>query len=306
MATKGMDRVFISVSNLEYSLAFYRDWIGMKVVAEQTLEPDETQRLWNLPEGTKARAVFLKNELQSTLLELIQFEPHSGRTIRQRAKPWDYGIFDIAFLVEGIDKIYYDLIGKGFTFISPPIPYQPNWVPHAVKEAILIGPDNVPIAHIERMTSEQYESQGNYIKLADTAQIVDSMSDVVRFYGDILGLDLLSELTLPKGLVDDVLTLPPGTEAKIAFFNKENALLVEFLEFSLKGESLASIARPPNLGLFMISFEVDNLSSLMETLAKGGIAILSTPIELHTKLHGKMRAVTVEGPSGVMLELFER
>ena len=306
MATKGMDRVFISVSNLEDSLAFYRDWIGMKVIAEQALEPDEIQKLWNLPKGTKARAVFLKNELQSTLVELIEFKPHSGRTIREGAKPWDYGLYDIAFLVKDITACYRDLTEKGFTFVSPPIQYRPNWVPHAVKEAVLIGPDNVPIAHIDRMTSEQYESPDEYIKLADSAQIVESMSAVVKFYGDILGLDLLSELTLPEGLVDDVLTLPPGTEVKMAFFNKENALIVEFLQLSMKGKSLASVARPPNLGLFMISFEVDNLLPLMETFKKEGIAILSDPVESHTQVHGKMRAITVEGPSGVMVELFER
>ena len=91
MVIKGMDRVFISVSNLEDSLAFYRDWIGMEVVAEQILEPDKIQQLWNLPRGIEARAVFLKDGVQSTLLELIEFTPNSGRTIREEAKPWEYG-----------------------------------------------------------------------------------------------------------------------------------------------------------------------------------------------------------------------
>ena len=308
MVTKGMDRVFISVSNLEDSLTFYRDWIGMKVAAEQTLEPADIQQLWNLPGGTEARAVFLKDGLQSTLVELIEFTPNSGRIIREGAKPWDYGLYDIAFLVKDVAACYRDLTEKGFAFVSPPIQYKPNWVSYSVKEAILIGPDNVPIAHIERMTSEEYEPQDNYIRLGDSAQIVDNMSDVVKFYGDILGLDLLGELTLPEGLVDDVLAIPPGTRVKMAFFNKkgENALMVEFIQLSMKGKSLASIARPPNLGLFMISFEVDNLSSLMETFQKEGIAIISGPVELQTKLHGKMRAITVEGPSGTMIELFER
>jgi len=154
MATKGMDRVSISVSSLEDSLAFYRDWIRMEVVAEQILEMDKIQQLWNLPGETEAKAVFLKDEVQSTLLELIEFTPKTGRTIREGAKQWDYGLYDIAFFVKDIAACYRDLTEKGFAFVSPPVQYQPNWVPHAVKEAILIGPDNVPIAHIERMTSE--------------------------------------------------------------------------------------------------------------------------------------------------------
>ena len=115
MATKGMNRISVSVSNLGNSLAFYRDWIGMEVIADETLEPNEIQQLWNLPPGTEARAVSLKSELQSTVMELIEFSPHSGTIIREDTKSWDYGIYCITFLVRDIDKIYCDLTEKGFT-----------------------------------------------------------------------------------------------------------------------------------------------------------------------------------------------
>ena len=308
MATKGMDRVFISASNLEDSLAFYRDLIGMKVVAEQTLEPDEVQQLWNLPRETEAQAIFLKNELQSTLLELIEFKPNSGRTIREGTKSWDYGIYDVAFFVKDIAACYRDLTEKGYTFVSPPILYQPNWVPHQVKEVVLFGPDNVPFVLFERMTDEAQAYQQQYIRFNHSAQLVENLGEVKRFYGDILGLDLKGEMTVPEGIIDRVLAVPPGTESEVVFYERkdENTCLMEFLKLSVKAIALASIARPPNLGLFMISFEVDALLSLMETLKKEGIAILSGPVELQTKVHGKMRAITVEGPSGVMIELFER
>jgi len=308
MATKGMDRIFISVSNLEDSLAFYRDWTGMKVVAEETLEPAEIQQLWKLPRDTKARAVSLKSELQPTLLELIKFNPNSGRIIREGTNSLDYGIYCITFLVKDIDKVYHDLTKKGFTFVSPPIEFQPTWAPIRVKFATLIGPDNVPIGHYEIMNAEEHKSPGNYVRLDHCAQYVDNMKETIEFYRDILDLDLSGEFTLAKGLLDDILGLPPGTEVKLAFIAKkdENALLMELDEFSAKGKSLAPVARPPNLGLFTMSFEVDNLASLMETFKKEGIAILSGPVELHTKLHGKMRAITVEGANGELIELFER
>ena len=58
------------------------------------------KQLWDLPEGTRARAVFLKNEEQPTLLELIQFDPHSERLIREGTQTWDYAIYDIALSVK--------------------------------------------------------------------------------------------------------------------------------------------------------------------------------------------------------------
>ena len=307
MATKGMDRISISVSNLEGSLAFYRDWIGMEVIADEILEPTEIQRLWNLSPEIEARAVSLKSELQSTLLELIEFTPHSERTIREEAISWDYGLYCITFLVRDVDTIYRDLSGRGFTFISPPVTYQPNWVPHKVKEVTVIGPDNVRIDHFQRVKEEDYGSQGNYVRFDHCAQFADNLDEAIRFYRDIVGLDLMSQMTIPKGLIDDIIAVPPGTEEKTAFFNKkdENALMMECMQLSIKGKSLASVARPPNLGLFMISFEVDDLSSFMETCEKKEVAILSGPVELHTQLHGKMRVIILESPNGVMIELFE-
>lgn len=137
---------------------------------------------------------------------------------------------------------------------------------------------------------------------------MDNIKEVIKFYRDILGLDLTDEVIAPEGLVDDVLAIPPGTELKLAFIERkgENAMIMEFLELSLKAKSLASVARPPNLGLFMYSFEVDKLSSLTETLKREGIVILSGPVELHTELHGKIRAITVQAPGSTMVELFER
>jgi len=308
MVTEGMDRIFISVSSLEDSLAFYRDWVGMEVVADETPEPDEIKQLWNLPGKSEARAVLLKNELQSTLLELIEFTPRSGRKIREGVGSLDQGLYDVAFLVRDIEGIYQELTGKGYTFVSPPIGYQPNWVPHQVKEVILIGPDGVRIVHFQRMKEEDYGSQGNYVKLNHSAQIVNTTDEAVKFYCGILGLDLLGQMTAPKGAVQDILAIPQDTEVNLAFVNSKDAdtLQMECIQLSLDNKSLAQIARPPNLGLFMISFKVDNLSSLVETLKRNKVAILSGPVELHTRLRGKIRAITVEGPGGTMVELFEQ
>jgi len=305
MITSGIERIIISVRDMDESLAFYRDWVGMKVVIDQHLEPDMIQHLGNLYEGTKARAVFLKNEEQSTLLELIEFRPHSGRMIREEAKPWDYGIYDIAFLVRDLDKTYNNLIKKGFTFLSPPITYP---FPFGVKEAILIGPNEMPIAHIEIVSSPKPEIKEDYGKIVDSAQMVEDMDEVIRFYKDILGLTPQGDYKLPRGLVDEVLTLPPGTDVRIAFFNKEGSEgpLVEFLKFSLKGKSLTSVAKPPNLGIFMISFETDDLSRLIEKFKREKVEIISGPVEMDVAQQGRIKTITVEGPSKVKIEFFEK
>jgi catechol 2,3-dioxygenase-like lactoylglutathione lyase family enzyme len=308
MITTGIERIVVSVKDMNESLSFYRDWVGMQVVGDQNLDQIAIKQLWDLPEGTKARAVFLKNEEQPTLLELIEFQPNSGRAITEGAKPWDYGIYDIAFQVKDLDKTHKDLVAKGFSFVSPPIFYSPGWVPFDVKETILIGPNEMPIAHIEILSSPKPELKADYGKLVDSAQIAENMDDVIRFYRDILGLKLEGDYNLPQGLVDEVLTLPPGTDARIAFFNKEgsNTPVVEFLTYSLKGKSLAPVAKPPNIGIFMISFETADLSGLIDKLTSEKVAIISGPVEMELAPHGKIKSIIAEGPNGSMVEFYEK
>lgn len=297
----------ISVRDMDESLAFYRDWVEMEVVADRSLDPDTIQQIWNLPNGTKARAVFLKNKEQSTVVELIEFQPHSGKTIREVARLWDYGIYGIAFLVKDLDKTYNDLTKKGFTFVSSPVAYSPAWVPFDVKEVILNGPNEMPIAHIEILGSSKPEIKGDYGKIIDSAQIVEDMDEVIRFYGDILGLTLQGDFKLPRGLVNDILTLPPETDVRIAFFNKDGSEVpvVECFELSLKGKSLAPVARPPNLGIFMICFETNDLSGLIEKFNRKNVNIISGPVEMEVAPHGMIKTITVEGPGKVMIEFCE-
>ena len=105
MVKRGIDRICISVGDMEESLAFFRDHAGMNVCADLELNPESIQKLWDLPEGTTARAVGLTKDGQPSVLELIEFRPNSGKCIRNGASIFDYCIYDIAFMVKDLDKI---------------------------------------------------------------------------------------------------------------------------------------------------------------------------------------------------------
>lgn len=313
MVTSGIDRIYISVRDMDESLAFYRDIVGMAVVADQELDSKKIQHLWGLPQGTRARAVFLKNEDQPTLLELIQFDPHSGKFIRGGAKIWDYGIYDIAFTVKDLEKTYEKLIGRGFTFITPPTPFSPTYFGELsadfhTKFSICLGPNEMAIPHMQLITPPPPEMKRDYGRIMDSVQMVENMEEALRFYRDLLGLSVVTDATFPKGLMDKILHLPQGTEGRIALLNLEGseAPFLELIELSVKGKSLSDIAKPPNLGIFMISFKTDSLIKLMERFENEGTPILSGPLELTIQPLGKIRRIEVEGPSKVRIEFFEQ
>ena len=307
MIKNGMARILISVKDLQESVEFYRDIFQMTVAGEYSLDKNTIEQLWNLSAETTAKAVCLKNDEQTTLLELIEFQPNSGKCIRTGGNTTDYGLFTIAFRAKDVDTAYENLKQKGYQFICPPITYTPSWVPVTVKEAIMVAPNETAIALIERVSEPIPEFNGDFGIMLDTSQVVENIEEVTKFYVDILGLNKVFDQVLPTGMIDNILNLPTGTESRMAFINQtgsKNAAL-EFIQCSVNGKSLANVAKPPHLGLFAIAFAVDDLSALITKLQANKIEMLSEPVEISISESKRTRAIVVEAPNGVNLQFIE-
>ena len=307
MIKNGIARILISVCDLNESVKFYRDIFQMSVVGEYSLDTNTIEQLWNLPPETTGKAVCLKNDEQTTLLELIEFKPQSDRYIRPGGNTTDYGLFTIALRAKNVDAAYASLKQKGYQFICPPITYTPSWVPVTVKEAIMVAPNETAIALIERVSEPIPEFNGDYGIMLDTAQVVENIEEVTKFYVDILELNIVFDQVLPAGMIDNILNLPTGTESRMTFINQtgsKNAAL-EFIQCSVKGKSLANVAKPPNLGLFAIAFVVDDLSALIQKLQANNVKMLSQPVEISSNEQERARAIIVEAPNGVNLQFIE-
>lgn len=307
MPIRGEDTHYLSVSNLDRCLELFRGFMGMEMVADGMLDPVGVRKRFNLPDGTQARAAFLRSRLQTTLLGLIQFTPNSGKVIRQPMNH-DYGHWAAAFLVKSTDAVYEGLRSKGYQFVCPPFFYKPDWLPFSVKEVVLIGPDQMTFGHFEKMGGDVIESPHNYIRFDHSAQYVRDIDEGIRFYRDTLGLDLRDQLTLSPGLLDKLLVVPSKTKTRTAMLYKTDqvSLTVQLIEVAVAGRPLADVARPPNLGMLMMSFEVDDLDAYRRKLADARAPLLSGPLALKDAAHGDYQSLITAGPNGEMIELFQR
>ncbi len=308
MIKNGIARILIGVDDLNESVKFYRDILQMSVVGEYAIAPQTIEQLWNLPPETTGQAICLKNDEQTTLIELIEFQPHSDKFIRTGGNTTDYGLFTIAFRAKNVDAAYESLKQKGYQFICPPITYTPSWVPVTVKEAIMVAPNETAIALIERVSEPIPEIKGDFGIMLDTSQVVEDIEEVTKFYVDILGLNTVFDQVLPPGMIDDILNLPEGTESRMAFINQpgSNNAALEFIQYSVKGKSLSDLAKPPHLGLLAIAFATDDLAVLTQKLQNNDIKILSEPIAISTFDQKQIKAILVEAPNGVNLQFFEQ
>jgi catechol 2,3-dioxygenase-like lactoylglutathione lyase family enzyme len=122
MAISEIHHVALAVSNMERSIAFYRDILGFRATLDMPLGSPSLERLLRLRPGTTGRSVILQQGL-STIgeVELVQFSP-APTTPTPAKGPGGLGVFVLSFEVRGeeLAAVYQRLLEKGILCYSEP------------------------------------------------------------------------------------------------------------------------------------------------------------------------------------------
>jgi lactoylglutathione lyase len=139
----GLFHAGVTVSDMEAALRFYRDGLGLEVVADGESAVGTATKIWNLtPE--RVRVVFLRVPGSDAMVELFEFiglERHSAS-----ARPCDYGAGHMCLFVDDAEGVHRRMQDLGFRSRSGevvPITAGPHAGAHAV---YLIDPDGY---HVE-------------------------------------------------------------------------------------------------------------------------------------------------------------
>lgn len=115
---KGLNHVGVSVTNLDRSIAFYRDGLGMEVVVHWTFQGDPYERLLGL-KGVNGKVALLKaTNLQIELFEFSHPPPAPGDPERRVC---DHGITHFCIEVVDIEGWCGRLKAAGASFHCPPM-----------------------------------------------------------------------------------------------------------------------------------------------------------------------------------------
>jgi catechol 2,3-dioxygenase-like lactoylglutathione lyase family enzyme len=124
---KGLEHTALSVSDLERSIAFYRDVIGMTLA--RVIECPPEMRLGDvvgLP-GCSARIAHLHSE--KAMLELFQYVQPRGRPVQQDRTQADLGHIHVGFSSTDVRADHARLAAKGVRFINEPLEFRPGvWI----------------------------------------------------------------------------------------------------------------------------------------------------------------------------------
>ena len=118
--------VSLSVTDMDRSIAFYRDILGFRLTLVATVSDPEHDLYIRLPEGTSAQVAILQaGSVTIGEVELIQwsFPSSSPPPANPPKRPGDPGPFLLAFEVTGeeLEEVCERLTRKGVEFWSEPI-----------------------------------------------------------------------------------------------------------------------------------------------------------------------------------------
>jgi len=115
MQVRGVYHTSFTVSDIDRSVAFYRDILGMELLEQGEASGQTVETILGMP-GARLKIAFLKAGDQ--MLELFEYLSPKGKPYDRRS--CDVGPCHVAFFVADINEAYKTLSAKGVPFKSAP------------------------------------------------------------------------------------------------------------------------------------------------------------------------------------------
>ena len=120
-----LDHVAVTVSDMERSLAFYCDLLGLKEVERHHLEGETISKMAGKPDVIMEVVRLEAPETPGVLLDLQQYVTPEGRV--SEAQLGDVAHSHFCFGVPDVWDAYKDLMSKGVEFVSEPVSFDLEW-----------------------------------------------------------------------------------------------------------------------------------------------------------------------------------
>ena len=142
---QGVDHINIVVSDLERSVRFYTEVLGLVETRRAFLEGDWIETIVGLS-GVKADVVYVEPQGGGLRIELLCYQAPEGKSLPETTLPNTVGLRHIALRVEDIYSFCERLEKAGVALIGPPVEVPGQVVKHDAGDKVLCyfrDPDGV-------------------------------------------------------------------------------------------------------------------------------------------------------------------
>ena len=148
MTVEWMNHTGFVVNDLDSSLEFYRDLLGLRVERDQILEGEFISELVGYTDA-RLHIVYLGLGDMKHSVELIQYLNPVG-SAAQIPERNQVGATHLGIIVDDLDRFYEKLSSKGVRFVSPPAIRPEAAYPMAKKGCYVQDPDGNWLELLER------------------------------------------------------------------------------------------------------------------------------------------------------------
>ena len=293
------------VSDLDKSLGFYRDVLGLTVSNTIPFGPNDAVAKFGHTEGGQSRVAVLKVPGLAMGIELIEYRK-IART-PQHPRFVDPGAANMALRIRGLDALFPKIKSyPGVTVLTaggtPVTLTTPNGVLHAV---FVQDPDGFVVEMLDVANPPADAPPGHVIAGASFEATVRDSEQTLKFYRELLGFDvklgaafndnqqMASTAGAPGASFRQSTARIPGTGVPFT--------LIEFRNIQRKMLS----GRTQDPGTSVLQLIVKDVDALTAKLKAAGVPVVSTggvPVQVSPTL----RIAIVRDPNNMLLELAQR
>jgi catechol 2,3-dioxygenase-like lactoylglutathione lyase family enzyme len=230
---EGVERVGMTVSNMDRSVAFFADVLTFEMIADEEIAGSEFERLHGVF-GARARVVRMR--LGGEQIELTEYRTPRGRPIPVDSRSNDGWFQHVAIIVSDMDQAYARLRHK-VEHSSPEPQRLPDWNKAAggIKAFYFKDPDGHPLEILQFPAGKgdpRWHSPTDklFLGIDHTAVVVGDTERSLSFYRDLLGLRVAGA-SVNYGPEQERLNNVFGARLQITGLKAATGPGIEFLEY---------------------------------------------------------------------------
>ncbi|WP_421658406.1 VOC family protein [Leptothermofonsia sp. ETS-13] len=311
-AVVAVESVGMTVSNMDRAVEFYSQVLSFKKVSDVEVLGTGYEQLQGIF-GIRLRVV--KMQLGEELIELTEYLTPRGKPIPVDSRSNDRWFQHIAIVVKDMDRAYQHLRKFKVQHTSTAPQRLPDWNKAAagIRAFYFKDPDghNLEIIYFPPgKGNPKWQKSTNqlFLGIDHTAIVVSSTANSLKFYRDLLGLELVGE-SINYGTEQEYLNNVQGARLRISGLKSPAGPGIEFLEYlhPTDGRSLPADARPNDLLHWQTTLVVNNVEAIAQRLRLNQSTFISARVViLPEQTLGFKKGILVRDPDGHALRLIEK
>ncbi len=305
--------VGFTVSDMERSVAFYRDVLTFKPVSDVEVDGPEYDQFWGIF-GVRARVV--KLQLGEQQLELIEFlSPPDLRPIPMPSYSHDLWFQHFAIVVRDMEAAWARMRKHHVRQISP----RPQTIPASntaaagIKAIKFRDPDGHNLELLwfpDGKGHPRWHQTGTdlFMGIDHTAMTIRSTESSTKFYRDLLGMTVAGG-TLNMGSTQQYLDSLPGARTRVTGLTpKASPPGLEFLEYELPtaGRLFPADSHPTDLWHWQTTLVVSDVEAAASALRDTARFLSSSVVTLPDQRLGFTKGLVVRDPDGHAMAIVSR